>query len=57
MFQMLIYSWKVVELDKIVSKKKFLFDGIVGVKFNLLLKKWSITKDTSVNYISTFLRD
>jgi|TARA_B110000914_G_scaffold215453_1_gene219373 2-polyprenyl-6-hydroxyphenyl methylase/3-demethylubiquinone-9 3-methyltransferase len=46
-----------VELEKIVSKKKFLFDGIVGVKFNLLLKKWSITKDTSVNYISTFLRD
>ena len=46
-----------VELKKIVSKKKFLFDGIVGVKFNLLLKKWSITKDTSVNYISTFLKD
>lgn len=46
-----------VELEKIVSKKKFLFDGIVGVKFNLLLKKWSITKDTSVNYISTFLKD
>ena len=45
------------ELEQIATKKKFLFDDIVGMKFNLLLKKWSTSKDTSVNYISTFLKD
>ena len=46
-----------LELEKIVTKKNFLFDDVVGMKFNLLLKKWSTSKDTSVNYISTFLKD
>ena len=45
------------ELEQIATKKKFLFDDVVGMKFNLLLKKWSTSKDTSVNYISTFLKD
>jgi 2-polyprenyl-6-hydroxyphenyl methylase / 3-demethylubiquinone-9 3-methyltransferase len=44
------------ELEQIATKKKFLFDDVVGMKFNLLLKKWSTSKDTSVNYISTFLK-
>jgi|TARA_B110000438_G_scaffold299408_1_gene349508 2-polyprenyl-6-hydroxyphenyl methylase/3-demethylubiquinone-9 3-methyltransferase len=46
-----------LELEKIATKKNFLFKDITGMKFNLLLKKWSTTKDTSVNYISTFLKN
>jgi len=46
-----------LELEKIAAEKNFLFEDITGMKFNLLFKKWSTTKDTSVNYISTFLKN
>ena len=45
------------DLEDIASKNKFLIDETVGMKFNLLSNKWSKSKDTSVNYISTFLRN
>ena len=35
----------------------FSFDEIVGVKFNLMLQKWYRSKDSSVNYISTFIKN
>ena len=44
------------DLEDIASKNKFLIDETVGMKFNLLSNKWSKSKDTSVNYISTFLK-
>ena len=45
------------ELEKIATNENFLFTDTTGMKFNLLFKKWSTTKDTSVNYISTFLKN
>jgi 2-polyprenyl-6-hydroxyphenyl methylase / 3-demethylubiquinone-9 3-methyltransferase len=45
------------ELENIVIKKGFLYDDNIGMKFNLLSNKWSTSKDASVNYISTFLKD
>ena len=45
------------ELENIVTKKKFLPNDTVGMKFNLLSNKWSTSKDASVNYISTFLKN
>jgi len=45
------------ELETITSKNNFIFDESVGIKFNLLLRKWLKDNDTSVNYISTFLKN
>jgi 2-polyprenyl-6-hydroxyphenyl methylase / 3-demethylubiquinone-9 3-methyltransferase len=45
------------DLEIIASKNNFITDEIVGMKFNLLSKKWSKTSDASVNYISTFLKN
>ena len=44
-------------LKIIAIKNDFRFDEIVGMKFNLFSKKWSKSNDTSVNYISTFLKN
>ncbi len=44
------------DLEIIASKNNFLIDETVGMKFNLLSKKWSKSNDASVNYISTFLK-
>ena len=44
------------DLEIITSKNNFLADEIVGMKFNLFSNKWNISNDTSVNYISTFLK-
>jgi 2-polyprenyl-6-hydroxyphenyl methylase/3-demethylubiquinone-9 3-methyltransferase len=45
------------QLEAITSKNNFLSDEIVGMKFNLISKKWSKSKEPSVNYISTFLKN
>ena len=45
------------ELEAITSKNNFIFDESVGIKFNLFLRKWLRDNDTSVNYISTFLKN
>jgi len=45
------------DLESIVSKNNFIADEIVGMKFNLLSKKWFKSNDPSVNYISTFLKN
>jgi len=45
------------ELEIIASKNNFFPDEVIGMKFNLLSKKWFISNDPSVNYISTFLKN
>ena len=45
------------DLEIAASKNNFLADEIVGMKFNLFSKKWSKSNDSSVNYISTFLKN
>ena len=44
------------DLEIIASKNNFETDEIVGMKFNLLSKQWFRSSDSSVNYISTFLK-
>ena len=45
------------DLEIIAKKNGFFPDEIIGMKFNLLSKKWFKSNDTSVNYISTFLKN
>ena len=45
------------KLKNIVCNNNFIADETVGMKFNLLSNKWNISNDTSVNYISTFLKN
>jgi len=44
------------DLKNIVIKRKFIFNEIAGMKFNPFLNKWHKSNDTSVNYISTFIK-
>ena len=45
------------QLEIITNKNDFLADEVIGMKFNLLSKKWYKSADLSVNYISTFLKN
>ena len=45
------------DLEIITNKYNFLSDEIVGMKFSLFTKKWFKSNDSSVNYISTFLKN
>ena len=45
------------ELKIIANKNNFKLDETVGMKFNLFSKKWAKSNDSSVNYISTFLKN
>ena len=45
------------ELKIITNKNNFSTNEIIGMKFNLLSKKWQKSADTSINYISTFLKN
>jgi 2-polyprenyl-6-hydroxyphenyl methylase / 3-demethylubiquinone-9 3-methyltransferase len=45
------------DLENIMKNNNFLIDELVGMKFNILFNKWDISNDTSVNYISTFLKN
>ena len=43
---------------KILAKNNgFVFNQLIGMQFNPLLNKWSISSDSSVNYIATFLKE
>jgi len=44
------------DLEIITSKNDFLADEVVGMKFNIITKKWFKSDDASVNYISTFVK-
>ena len=45
------------DLNNIMINNKFNHDEIIGVKFNLFTNTWDVSNDTSVNYISTFLKN
>jgi 2-polyprenyl-6-hydroxyphenyl methylase/3-demethylubiquinone-9 3-methyltransferase len=44
------------ELEIIARENNFSHDELIGVKFNPFSNKWNTSADTSVNYISTFLK-
>ena len=44
-------------LENIVCNNNFMADETVGMKFNIFSNKWNESNDTSVNYISTFLKN
>ena len=45
------------DLKNIAIKNSLIADETVGMKYDLFSKKWLKSSDTSVNYISTFLKD
>ena len=45
------------DLEIIANKNNFTRSEVVGMNFNILTKKWSRSNDSSVNYISTFLKN
>ncbi len=45
------------ELESIVIKNNFTLNEVIGMKFNPFSQKWGESSDTSVNYISTFLKN
>ena len=45
------------ELKMVTNKNNFSTDEVIGMKFNPLIKKWYKSTDSSVNYISTFLKN
>jgi len=45
------------ELEAVTIKNNFSTDEVIGMKFNPLLKKWYKSTDSSVNYVSTFLKN
>ena len=45
------------DINQIAKNNSLLFKNITGVKFNLLSLEWKKTKDTSVNYISQFVKN
>ena len=44
------------DLENIAINNSLRLDETVGMKYNIFFKKWSISSDASVNYISTFLK-
>ncbi len=45
------------ELSNILKSNGLKLNQIDGMKFNLLLDKWDISSDKSVNYIAKFIKD
>jgi len=45
------------DLENIAIKNNLKLDETVGMKYNVFFKKWSISADASVNYVSTFLKN
>jgi 2-polyprenyl-6-hydroxyphenyl methylase/3-demethylubiquinone-9 3-methyltransferase len=44
------------DLKNILSKNNLKIEKIDGMNFNILKDEWSISKDTSINYIAKFLK-
>ena len=42
------------DLESLANKNSFMISEVIGVKYNLLSKKWIKSEDSSVNYISIF---
>ena len=45
------------DLKNILIKYKLKIESLDGVKFNMIKNEWKISKDTSVNYISKFIKN
>ena len=45
------------DLENIAMNNSLRLDETVGMKYNVFFKKWSISSDPSVNYVSTFLKN
>ena len=45
------------DLENIAGKNSLIADETVGMKYNIFSNKWYKSTDTSVNYISTFLKN
>ena len=45
------------ELESIAIDNFLKLDETVGMKYNVFAKKWSISSDASVNYLSTFIKN
>ena len=45
------------ELKKLHLNNNFLSRDLIGIKFNPLSQDWTKSTDTSINYISTFIKN
>ena len=44
-------------LKEILNQNNFKLEKLDGMNFNLIKDEWSISKDTSINYISKFIKN
>ena len=44
------------DLKKILSKNNLKLEKLDGMNFNIIKDEWSVSKDTSVNYIAKFIK-
>ena len=44
------------DLRKILSKNNLMLDKLDGMNFNIIKDEWSVSRDTSVNYIAKFIK-
>ena len=42
------------KLEKLCNKNNLQLSEIKGLKYNIIMDKWGLSEDTSVNYISKF---
>ncbi len=42
------------KLEKLCNKNNLQLSEIIGLKYNIIMDKWGLSEDTSVNYISKF---
>ena len=45
------------ELEKILNKNNIVLNKLDGMQFDIIKDKWSISQDTSVNYITKFIKN
>ena len=45
------------DLKKILNKNNLKLDKLDGMQFNIVKNEWSISRDTSINYIAKFIKD
>ncbi len=45
------------DLKKILNKNNLKLDKLDGMQFNIVKNEWSISGDTSINYIAKFIKD
>jgi 2-polyprenyl-6-hydroxyphenyl methylase/3-demethylubiquinone-9 3-methyltransferase len=44
-------------LKEILNKNNLKLEKLDGMHFNIVKNEWSISKDTSINYIARFIKD